>query len=643
MRSFGRAIVVGVLLLACGPALHAQVSQSAALLKEAGSREAALRRELDALRPGADRAPLLRRVRILVGAYEDMWRLFPTSGYSDNALWQGASLSADVFWQFGEAVDRATALRMLQTLTTRFPTSSLVKNAPPLVKRLEAAKPTAASTAVTRPARPAVKAPLAAAPVAAAPAPALLRSVRREVLGDAVRITLELQRETGFRAERQDSTSRLLIDLLQVRPVDALTGATLRFADDVVRQIRVGLPQAGITRLVFDLQGARRYSVYALYNPYRVIIDFERAAPGRATPAAAGSKTTKLSAAAAKAGGARTPAAAAIASTEARARQPVATRPLLPARLIAAGWTAFPPAAPRNPVTAVGDEASGAVARAAASASAKPRAGSRPVIAANGAVPPVAAVAPSVPSANASGGFSLSRQLGLGVARIVIDAGHGGRDPGAKVKGLNEADLVLDVALRLEKLLSKQPGFEVVLTRRTDTFVPLEERTAMANRADADLFLSIHANASANTSARGIETYFLNFAPNPEAEAIAARENVGSSRSMRHLPDIVRAIALNNKIDESRDFAAAVQGSLYERLRKPNHDVKNLGVKQAPFMVLIGATMPSVLAEISFLTNGPEGRLLRTDKYRQQIADALLAGIIRYQQSLKRVSAVAEQ
>jgi N-acetylmuramoyl-L-alanine amidase len=637
MRSFGRALVVGVLLLACSPALRAQESQSAALLKEAGSRETALRRELDALQPGADPAPLLRRVRILVGAYEDMWRLFPTSGYSDNALWQGATLSADVFWQFGEAVDRTTALRMLQTLTTRFPTSSLVKNAPPLVKRLEAARPSAASTTAARSARPGVDASLAPAT-----APALLRSVRREVLGDAVRITLELQRETGFRAERQDSTSRLLIELLQTRPVDALTGATLTFPDDVVRQVRVGLPQAGMTRLVFDLQGARRYSVYALYNPYRVVIDFERAAPGRATPAATASKTTRLSAAAAKAGATRTSAVAATASTEARARQAVVTRPPLPARVIAAGWTAFPPVAPRNAVAEASVGASAALARPAG-ASAKPRAGGHPVIAANGAVPPVAAVAPSVPSANASGGFSLSRQLGLGVARIVIDAGHGGRDPGAKVKGLNEADLVLDVALKLEKLLAKQPGFEVVLTRRTDTFVPLEERTAMANRADADLFLSIHANASANTSARGIETYFLNFAPNPEAEAIAARENVGSSRSMRHLPDIVRAIALNNKIDESRDFAAAVQSSLYERLRKPNHDVKNLGVKQAPFMVLIGATMPSVLAEISFLTNGPEGRLLRTDKYRQQIADALLAGIIRYQQSLKRVSAVAEQ
>jgi N-acetylmuramoyl-L-alanine amidase len=251
--------------------------------------------------------------------------------------------------------------------------------------------------------------------------------------------------------------------------------------------------------------------------------------------------------------------------------------------------------------------------------------------------------APKTASTNRAGGFSLSRQLGLGVARIVIDAGHGGHDPGAKAKGLTEADLVLDIALRLEKLLQKQPGVEIVLTRRDSSYVALEERTAMANRVGADLFLSIHANASPNAAVRGIETYFLNFATNPEAEAIAARENAASSRTMRHLPDIVQAIALNNKIDESRDFATIVQSSLYQRLRKANKEARSLGVKQAPFMVLIGATMPSVLTEISFLTNGQEGGLLKTDKYRQQIADALANGVMRYQQSLKRMQTVASQ
>jgi N-acetylmuramoyl-L-alanine amidase len=246
-----------------------------------------------------------------------------------------------------------------------------------------------------------------------------------------------------------------------------------------------------------------------------------------------------------------------------------------------------------------------------------------------------------VPAANSSGKFSLSRQLGLGVSRIVLDPGHGGHDPGAKANGLSEAELVLDVALRLKKLLDKQPGVEVVMTRETNVFIPLEQRTALANREGADLFLSIHANASRNSNARGVETYFLNFASNPEAEAVAARENSASGRTMHSLPEIVRAIALNNKIDESRDFAETVQKSMVRRLSARNANLRDLGVKQAPFVVLIGAGMPSVLAEISFVTHKQEGQLLKTSAYRQTIAEALLDAILRYQRSLKAKTAIA--
>ncbi len=246
-------------------------------------------------------------------------------------------------------------------------------------------------------------------------------------------------------------------------------------------------------------------------------------------------------------------------------------------------------------------------------------------------------------STNRNGQFSLSRQLGLGVSRIVLDAGHGGHDPGARANGLNEAELVLDVTLRLRALLEKQPGIEVTLTREGDVYIPLEERTAIANRTGADLFLSIHANASRNAQARGIETYFLNFASNPEAEAVAARENSASGKTMHSLPEIVRAIALNNKIDESRDFADMVQKSMVRRLAARNKMVRDLGVKQAPFVVLIGAGMPSVLAEISFVTNKQEGLLLKTAAYRQQIAESLQDAILRYQRSLKGVRAVASR
>jgi N-acetylmuramoyl-L-alanine amidase len=225
----------------------------------------------------------------------------------------------------------------------------------------------------------------------------------------------------------------------------------------------------------------------------------------------------------------------------------------------------------------------------------------------------------------------------------MIDPGHGGHDPGAHGRDVTEAELVLDVALRLEALLQKIPGVEVILTRRTDEFVPLPERTAMANREAADLFLSIHANASPQLAARGIETYFLNFANNQSEAAVAARENAASAQAMGALPDFVKAIALNNKLDESREFAGEVQHALVARLRGPNRNLRDLGVKQAPFVVLIGAAMPSALAEISFVTNPQEAKLLRSSAYRQRIADALLQGIKKYQSSLKNVTSVAHQ
>jgi N-acetylmuramoyl-L-alanine amidase len=184
---------------------------------------------------------------------------------------------------------------------------------------------------------------------------------------------------------------------------------------------------------------------------------------------------------------------------------------------------------------------------------------------------------------------------------------------------------------------------EVVLTRRTDEFVTLQERTAIANREGADLFLSIHANASDSPFARGVETYFLNFANNLGAAGVAARENAASGQAMAALPDLVKMIALNNKLDESRDLATIVQHAMIERLRGVNKSLKDLGVKQAPFAVLIGAAMPSVLAEVSFVTNTQDARQLRSPAYRQRIAEALANAVRKYQTSLKSISTVASE
>jgi len=242
----------------------------------------------------------------------------------------------------------------------------------------------------------------------------------------------------------------------------------------------------------------------------------------------------------------------------------------------------------------------------------------------------------SAPASHTDGVFSVARQLGLGISRVVIDAGHGGRDPGAAGPSGTEADLVLDLALRLEQRLhASQPELEVVLTRRADKYLPLEARTTLANRVDADLFLSIHANASEDSATRGIETYYLDLAIDARSKTLAARENVGGLATMNHLEGLLQAIASNSNLDESREFAETVQRTMLRTLRSVDPEIPDLGVKQAPFVVLIGARMPSILAEVSFLTNSQDATMLSTDAYRRLIVDALHSAIQQYQLSLR--------
>ncbi|HKW66599.1 MAG TPA: N-acetylmuramoyl-L-alanine amidase, partial [Terriglobales bacterium] len=245
-----------------------------------------------------------------------------------------------------------------------------------------------------------------------------------------------------------------------------------------------------------------------------------------------------------------------------------------------------------------------------------------------------------------SGDRSLIRALGLKVGKIVIDPGHGGHDTGTiGPQGLEEKDLVLDVSLRLGKLLQQRLGADVVYTRDDDSFVPLETRTAIANQAEADLFVSVHANSSQNPESRGVETYYLNFTTSSDALEVAARENAVSDQSIHQLQQLVKNIALQEKVEESREFAADVQHALYTGLVLASPAIHNRGVKKAPFVVLIGAKMPSILAEISFVSNPQDERKLRSPAYRQRIALALYRGIARYASGLsgiKVASSVAQ-
>ena len=570
-----RPVLLALVLVAASVPVDARAS-ARSMYESAVAREDALRKA-----PGA---ASLADIRETIAAYKRVVRRYPASAYCDNALWRAAGLARLAWDRFGQEQDRAAALTLLTRLRREYSASSLVPRTAAMVRELESPKreaprpppPVEAQSVAERDAD--APAPEATTGTAAPPVVATLTRIQRTPLPGGVRVLLQIDREVTYTNVRLEGPPRVFFDLKGVRPAAGIV-EPLQFSDDIVREIRLGRHPGATTRIVMPLDGVARYSAFALYDPYRLVIDFVRGPRAMEAP-------------------------------------PLPSRTLRPAR--AAKGPALPPSYSVIPGPA-----------------AKPPLKAEALESSVPALPP-----PAVPSTNASGGFSLSRQLGLGLSRIVIDPGHGGHDPGAQPGLLSEADIVLDVAQRLEKILLKQ-NLDVVLTRRTDTFVPLEERTAIANREGADLFLSIHVNASANSRARGVETYFLNFASNPEAEAVAARENSSSGRTMHSLPEIVRAIALNNKLDESRDLAGLVQRAMIRRLRTQNKNVRDLGVKQAPFVVLIGAAMPSVLAEISFLTNRSEATLLRTGTYRQRIAEALADAVMQYQQSLKKVAAVA--
>jgi N-acetylmuramoyl-L-alanine amidase len=248
-----------------------------------------------------------------------------------------------------------------------------------------------------------------------------------------------------------------------------------------------------------------------------------------------------------------------------------------------------------------------------------------------------------VAAPTSEGDRSLIRALGLKIGTIVVDAGHGGHDTGTiGPNGLLEKDLVLDVALRLGKLLESRLGAELIYTRDDDTFIPLETRTAIANEHRADMFISVHANSSRDESARGVETYYLNFTTNADALEVAARENAVSEKSVYELQDLVKKITLKDKIEESRELAGDVQASLYAGLSPKNPTLRNRGVKKAPFVVLIGANMPSILAEISFVSNPTDEKKLETPEYREKIAESLYKGIAKYADGLSGVKVAAK-
>jgi N-acetylmuramoyl-L-alanine amidase len=498
------------------------------------------------------------------------------------------------------------------------------------------------------------------------------------------RIVIDVGAQVKYQAARISGPDRIYFDIesakispeLLHKPIDVPGGGFLK-------AVRVAQNQLGVVRVVLEVDRAKDYSVFLLPDPYRLVVDVygssaaaEEAAranapaPGPTTDIPPVKPENSAKEAASKTP-ARTPEKGASSPTAlpngngevspggnvtVRSPSPV---PRTPKEKAPKGTTASavknadknaskqPSVVPS--VQAQTTETDKTVESASVSPTAAGDSADAPPLVAH---PPSAKTKsvrgtksahdqaeemgpPSIPEPTRDGQQSLTRALGLKIGRIVIDPGHGGHDTGTiGPTGLMEKDLCLDVALRVGKLIQQRlPSAEVVYTREDDTFIPLEQRTEIANDARADLFLSVHANSSPDHKARGIETYYLNFTGSSDAMEVATRENALSENAVHDLQDLVKKIARNEKIEESRDFAGSIQDSLAKRVENSNRGDRSRGVRKAPFVVLIGANMPSVLAEISFISNPSDEQWLKKPESRQRVAEGLYRGIEAYLQN----------
>ena len=492
---------------------------------------------------------------------------------------------------------------------------------------------------------------------------------------DYTRVAIDLESEVKFAAQRINDPDRIFFDLRDTKLASTLVGKSFDVDDGFLKKIRVAQFQPGRTRVVLEVDDLSDYEAFLLPNPYRLIIDIHgKDAPGKLAkgtqgksvknattdveipPVAPKSVASKSDADTTEEAKADDPRPADTKSTEARledkkddlkaqaGKAPTTTEDVGDdTKIVPRGTTSKPVSAaksnsrttpaPTKVVVGPDDDDDTPVAPA--------RSKTRNSHLASGKKANDLDVHEAKPTA--SGDRSLIRALGLKIGKIVIDPGHGGHDTGTiGPNGLEEKDLVLEVGRRLGKMLETRLGAEVVYTRKDDTFIPLETRTAIANQQRADLFISIHANSSRDSGARGVETYYLNFTSSPEALEVAARENAVSEKSIYELQDLVKKIAMKEKIEESREFAGDVQQSLHSGLASKSPAIRNRGVKKAPFIVLIGANMPSILAEISFVSNPTDERRLETGEYRQRIADSLYQGIAKYVNGLSGVKVASK-
>ena len=486
-------------------------------------------------------------------AFTLLVRGYPASRWVPDALYEQVRLYA------GRLDDDDAARRALERLRERAPRAAETRMAaaildPPAPPRRAAENETPPQAPASRPAGTAAVRPQPADP------PTTVRNIRHWVGDSHTRVVIDLSGPTPHTEGRLTAPDRVFFDLHGATPDDELERRAFPIEGSHLRRIRLGVPEDNITRVVLDFSNVREVSVFALPDPYRLVVDIHGAPPVQVADRA-----------------------------EEETAPEADDSPAGPTRKAAA----------ETPET--GEEDSAPLPRPT------------------------------------EGGYSLARQLGAGVNRIVIDAGHGGKDPGTHAGSLREKDIALDIAKRVRDDLTER-GFEVIMTRDKDVFIPLEQRAFIANSREADLFVSIHVNAARNRRARGLETFYLNLATSADAAEVAARENASTGMvrmaDVRKLVDQIVNHSRERGVPRTRDDHAG--GDRRERSR-PGETSAEPRLKTAGFHVLLGAQMPAVLVEVGFVSNREEARQLRSASHRKKLASAIADGVNRYAETLGQV------
>ncbi|MDE2711229.1 MAG: N-acetylmuramoyl-L-alanine amidase [Acidobacteriota bacterium] len=486
-------------------------------------------------------------------AFALLIRGYPASRWVPKALYEQVRLYA------GRLDDEAEARSALERLRKRAPRGPEIRMAAAVLAKPETPPNPAPARAAERPTAGTPRTVAVRQEVQPADPPTTVQNIRHWVGDSHTRVVIDLSGPTPHTEGRLTGPDRVFFDLHGATPDDELERRAFPIEGSHLRRIRLGVPEEKTTRVVLDFSSIREVTVFALPDPYRLVVDIHGAPPLRVADSS--------------------------------------------------GDRAAP-------------EADDSPAEANRSATATPETGDE--------------ASPSPPRPT-EGGYSMARQLGAGVNRIVIDAGHGGKDPGTHAGSLREKDIALDIAERVRDDLTER-GFEVIMTREKDVFIPLEQRAFIANSREADLFVSIHVNAARNRKARGLETFYLNLATSADAAEVAARENASSGMvRMADVRKLVDQIVNHSRKEESRELATTMQAAMAKSiLGRENHPL-NRGVKTAGFHVLLGAQMPAVLVEVGFVSNREEARQLRSASHREKIASAIADGVNRYAETLGQV------